>query len=119
MELPVGQEGQVAEVHEPSVASLLAGVVRDVHVLLQQEIALGAQELREEVDSALSSAVRIAATGVVGALGVGFLALGAALALPGVAGWPPWAGFVAVGGGLGVVGLTAFWRQTRVRSMRG
>ena len=118
MELPVGQEGQVAEVHEPSVASLLAGVVRDIHVLLQQEIALGTQELREEVASAFSSAVRIAATGVVGALGVGFLALGAALALPGVAGWPPWAGFVAVGGGLGVVGLTAFWRRTRGR-MRG
>ncbi len=82
-------------------------------MLVEQEIALGTQELREEFDGALTSAARTAAAGVVGVLGMAFLALGAALALPGAVDWPPWAGFVTAGAGLGFVGATGLWRRTR------
>ncbi len=112
MAFPAGQDAVTGD-QDPSVASLLAGIVRDLHVLVEQEIALGTQELRAEVDGALASAARTAAAGVIGVLGMAFLALGAALALPGAVDWPPWAGFVAVGAGLGVVGATGLWRRTR------
>ena len=98
---------RVGEEHEPSAASLLTGIVADIQALMQQEIALATHELREEFGGALTSALRTAAAGVVIALGLGLLGVGLALALPRALEWPPWAGFVAIGAALGVVGLAA------------
>jgi uncharacterized membrane protein YqjE len=97
----------VGDEPEPSVASLLTGIVADIQALMQQEIALATHELREEFASALTSALRSASAGVVIALGVGLLGLGLALALSRALDWPPWAGFVAVGAALSVVGGAA------------
>jgi len=98
---------------EPSITSLLTGIVADIQVLMQQEIALATRELREEFGSALASALGTAAAGIVIALGLGLLGVGLALALPGALEWPPWAGFVAIGAALSIVGLAVLRPRLR------
>jgi putative superfamily III holin-X len=86
---PVGQDA--------SVASLLTGIVIDIQALAQQETALATEQLREEVANVVSNALKAAAGGVLGALGLWLLAFGGALAIPSALGWPLWAGFTTVG----------------------
>jgi hypothetical protein len=104
---PVGQDA--------SVASLLTGIVIDIQALAQQETALATQQLREEVANVVSNALKAAAGGVLGALGLWLLAFGAALAIPGALGWPLWAGFMTVGVVALVAASTAFLTIARRR----
>jgi hypothetical protein len=46
--------------HEPSVASLLGGIVGDAQALVRQEIALARQEIREEIGNAKDTGVKLA-----------------------------------------------------------
>lgn len=98
---------------DPSVASLLTGIVADLQTLVQQETALATQELREEVGSAAVSMFRVTAAGVVSALGLWLLAVGAALAIPDLLAWPRWSGFVAVGAAATLAGSAALFFGAR------
>jgi len=98
---------------DPSVASLLTGIVADLQTLVQQETALATQELREEVGRAAVSMFRVTAAWVVSTLGLWLLAVGGALIIPDALGWPPWSGFVAVGAAATLAGSAALFFGAR------
>src|SRR5437867_649511 len=51
--------------HEPSVGSLLSGIVGDAQALVRQEIALARQEIREEIDNAKKAGMTLGIAGAV------------------------------------------------------
>lgn len=86
--------------YDPSLATLLSGIVGDAQVLVRQEIALARQEIREEISVAKDAAIALTIAGAVLITGGGFLLITLALALADLLNWPSWAGF-------GIVGLVA------------
>lgn len=82
---------------EPSLASLLSGIVGDAQVLVRQEIALARQEIREEISSAKDAGIALAIAGGVLAVGGLLLVLTLAQALAYFLHWPVWAGYGVVG----------------------
>ena len=82
---------------EPSLASLLSGIVGDAQVLVRQEIALARQEVREEISNAKDAGITLAAAGGVLAVGGLLLVLTLAQALAYFLHWPVWAGYGVVG----------------------
>jgi drug/metabolite transporter (DMT)-like permease len=93
---------------EPSLASLLGGVVGDMQTLVRQEIALARQEIREELSGAKDAGTALAIA--VGVLAVGglLLVLTLAQALAYFLHWPVWAGYGVVGIVLAAVGYIMF-----------
>jgi drug/metabolite transporter (DMT)-like permease len=89
---------------EPSVASLLSGIVGDAQVLIRQEIALARQEIREELSNAKDASIALAIA--VGVLAVGglLLVLTLAQALAYFLNWPVWVGYGIVGIVLAIAG---------------
>jgi len=98
----------------PSVGTLLSGIVTDLQVLAQQELALASQEIREEVDGAASAILGLALGGVTIAIGAALLGAGAALTLAHWLLWPSWMGLAVVGTGVAAFGailLAGLWRR--------
>jgi len=93
---------------EPSLATLLSGIVGDAQVLVRQEIALARQEVREEISNAKDAGIALAIAGGVLAVGGLLLVLALAQALAFFLHWPVWAGYVVVGAVLAIVGYILF-----------
>ena len=89
---------------EPSLASLLSGIVGDAQVLVRQEIALARQEIREEISNAKDAGISLAIAGGVLAVGGLLLVLTLAQALAYFLHWPVWVGYGVVGTVLAIVG---------------
>jgi hypothetical protein len=89
---------------EPSLTSLVSGIVGDVQQLIRQEVHLARTEIKQEWEKARSAAGAMAA-------GAGLLLLAAVLLcfmfvyLIRDAGVPTWGAFGIVGGALGILGL--------------
>jgi protein-S-isoprenylcysteine O-methyltransferase Ste14 len=89
---------------EPSVATLLSGIVADAQELVRQEIALARQEVREEINTAKDAGIKLGIAGAVLAIGGLLLVLTLAQALADLFNWPAWAGYGLVGVVLAIVG---------------
>jgi len=89
---------------DPSLASLLSGIVGDAQVLVRQEIALARQEIREEISNAKDAGISLAIAGGVLAVGGLLLVLTLAQALAYFLHWPVWAGYGVVGIVLAIAG---------------
>jgi uncharacterized membrane protein YqjE len=92
--------------NEPSVASLVKGIIDDVQDLTKQQFNLLKQELKEDTTKTVQATVPMAVGGIVTLVGI--LLLGHALAwvLVNLAGLPQWAAYLIVGGvitGIGAV----------------
>jgi hypothetical protein len=92
----------------PSVASLLGGIVNDIQTLIRQEMSLAKSEMIHEWDKAKTAAGSMAAGAVVLGLGGFFLCVTIACVLTEVVGLPWWASFLIVGGVLTCVGVVLF-----------
>jgi hypothetical protein len=90
---------------EPSLSSLVGGIISDFQVLMKQEVALARRELADELRKAKQAAISLA-------IGVGVLTIGALLlifmlvfllnwAVPAI---PLWGAFGIVGGLLVILG---------------
>src|SRR5207249_9121251 len=55
---------------QPSLTSLVAGIITDVQQLIRQELALAKSEVKQEWDKTKTAAVSFGASAVVGVLGV-------------------------------------------------
>lgn len=84
---------------EPSMTTLLSGIVGDVQELVRKEIVLARQEVREELITAKDAGIALAIAGAVLSIGALLLVLTLAQGLADLLNWPIWAGY-------GVVGLT-------------
>ncbi len=90
---------------EPSLTSLVAGIVNDGQTLIKQEIALARREIREEVHKVIQAALSLS-------IGAGLLVMGAfflILAVPLLLAWavpaiPLWGWFAIVGAVLAISG---------------
>jgi hypothetical protein len=83
---------------QPSVASLVTGMVHDVQELLKQQLNLFGHELRKDIDKAKEAGSRLTGAAVVGVVGALMLAVALALALDALfpaLSW--WGGFAIVG----------------------
>jgi protein-S-isoprenylcysteine O-methyltransferase Ste14 len=89
---------------DPSVATLLSGIVADAQELVRQEIALARQEVREEISTAKDAGIKLGIAGAVLAIGGLLLVLTLAQALADLLDWPAWAGYGLVGVVLAIVG---------------
>lgn len=89
---------------DASVSQLLSGIVGDAQTLVRQEIALARQEIREEIDTAKSAAIKLGIAGGVLAIGGLLLILMLAQALADLLNWPVWAGYGIVGVILAIAG---------------
>lgn len=93
---------------EPSVGTLLGGIVADVQELVRKEIALARQEIREEIGAAKDVGIQLAIAGAVLAIGGLFLLVTLALVVAALLNWPTWAGFGIVGAVLTIAGGVMF-----------
>jgi hypothetical protein len=102
-----------ASTHDPTIGSLLKGILTDVQTLIREEIALARVEITEQVVNARTAAIEFA--GAAGALGcaVAFLLIALALGIADLFMWPTWAGFFVVGIGLGLISLFAYLAARR------
>lgn len=89
---------------DPSIASLLSGIVGDAQELVRQEIALARQEVREEISNAKGAAMALAIASAVLAVGGLLLVLTLAQGLADLLDWPMWAGYGIVGAIMAVAG---------------
>ena len=93
---------------EPSVASLLSGIVGDAQTLVRQEIALARQEIREEIGNAKDAGIKLGIAGMVLAIGGLLLILALAQGLADLLNWPVWAAYAVVGIVLAIAGAILF-----------
>jgi len=93
---------------EPSVATLLSGIVGDAQTLVRQEITLARQEVREEIANAKEAGIKLGIAGAVLAIGGLLLVLTLAQALADLLNWPVWAGYGIVGVVLAIAGYILF-----------
>lgn len=78
-------------------------VVDDVRELFREEVALARAEIRQEMSSFASAAVKIGAGAVAGLLALLFVLHAFALGLADITGWSPALAYLAVGLLLGVI----------------
>jgi hypothetical protein len=90
---------------EPSLATLVGGIISDVQQLVKQEIALARREMTDELNKTKEAAISIAIGGGVALLGVLLLCLMLVYLLVDVAGLSHWLSFLIVGGGLLIIGV--------------
>jgi len=93
---------------DPSVATLLSGIVGDAQELVRKEIALARQEIREEISTAKDVGIKLATAGAVLAVGGLFLLVTLALGIADLFNWSPWAGFGLVGIVFAIVGYILY-----------
>lgn len=104
--------------HE-TFGALIRGILTDLKTLLQEGIALGRIELREQAEKARAAALSfgIAAAGLL--FGLAFLLIAIATAISEQFGWPPWAGFLIVGLLMSIVGFVALsLGRRRMRTLK-
>lgn len=103
---------------QPSLTSLVAGIINDVQQLIRQELALAKSEVKQEWDKTKTAAVSFGAAVVVGVLGVIHISLMLVFLLKwvssppagaGEAGLPLWVCFGIIGGLFLVVGAVLFY----------
>lgn len=85
---------------EFSVGTLVSSIVGDVQTLARQEITLAREEIKEELNTAKSAAIKLGIAAGVLAIGALFLLVFLALGINDLFNWPAWAGF----GLLGLIG---------------
>jgi len=90
---------------EPSVASLLSGIVGDAQTLVRQEIALARQEIRQEISTAKDAGISLGSAALVLIIGGLLLVLALAQGLAYLLSWPTWAGYGLVGVVLAITGI--------------
>ena len=104
---------------EPSVASLLSGIIGDAQTLVRQEITLARQEIREEISAAKDAGISLGSAGVVLIIGGLLLVLALAQGLADLLNWPVWAGYGIVGIVLAIVGVILLTSaRKRVQAIR-
>jgi VIT1/CCC1 family predicted Fe2+/Mn2+ transporter len=98
---------------EPSLTSLVTGIIHDGQELLKQQLTLFKTELREDLRHTREAGTSLAIGGVVLFVGSILLCLMLVFLLHELAGWPLWASFLLVGGVITVIGgaLTAYGIQ--------
>jgi MFS family permease len=104
--------------HE-TFGALIRGILTDLKTLLQEGIALGRIELREQAEKARAAALSfgIAAAGLL--FGLAFLLIAIATAISEQLGWPSWAGFLIVGLLMSIVGVVALsLGRRRIRTLK-
>lgn len=89
---------------EASVGNLVSSIVGDVQTLARQEIALAREEIKEELDTAKSAAIKLGIAAGVLVVGALFLLVALALGIAALFDWPAWAGFAVVGLIFAIVG---------------
>jgi len=89
---------------DPSIATLVSGIVGDAQELVRKEIALARQEIREEISTAKKAGIGLAIAGAILAIGGLLLVMTLAQGLADLLNWPAWAGYGVVGLVLAVVG---------------
>src|SRR5688572_16771278 len=82
-------------------------VVDDVRELFREEVALARAEIRQEMSSFASAAVKIGVGAVAGLLAVLFVLHAFALGLAAVTGWSTWVAYLGVGILLGIISAVA------------
>lgn len=104
---------------EVSVGNLMSSIVGDVQTLARQEIALAREEIKEELNTAKSAAIKLGIAAAV--LGVGglFLLVTLALGIADLFNWPAWAGFGIVGLVFAIVGGVMLYNgQKQVKEVK-
>jgi hypothetical protein len=90
---------------QPSVTSLVSGIVTDVQDLIKQQVALIRTEVKDDVNKSITGSIWLAAGGGIAAMGALLLCITIALVLGQYVfqqNW--WIGFLIVGGVLAIVG---------------
>lgn len=87
-----------------SLGSLVSGIVGDLQSLVRNEIALVRQEVREEIDTAKSGAIKLGIAAGVLVIGSLFLLIALALGVSALFNLPTWAGFAIVGALFAIIG---------------
>jgi uncharacterized membrane protein len=99
---------------EPSLSSLVGGIINDVQVLMKQEVALARREIAEELQKAKQAAISLG-------IGLGIASIGGLLlifmlvfllnwAVPAI---PLWASFGIIGGLLILAGVALLARAKK------
>ncbi len=108
----------MAQQSDNSFASLLSSALNDVRELFRQEISLAKFEVREEIRRATSGAAVLGAAAVVLLFAALFLLTALARGFAVLVGWGIWAGFLAVGILLAIVGIALFFSgRARLRTV--
>jgi hypothetical protein len=95
--------------NQPSMASLVSGIVSDAQKLIRQELELARQEVRQEWTKARDAAISMAAAaGAVFFAAMMFL-FGLVYLLGSVTPIPAWGWFLLVGGVLGALAAVLFF----------
>jgi uncharacterized membrane protein YqjE len=91
---------------EPSLASLVSGIVSDAQALIKQEMALARRELADELNKAKQATLSLGVGAAVAGLGGVLLALMVVYILHEEAGMKLWLSYLIVGGVLAIAGAT-------------
>jgi hypothetical protein len=83
--------------HEQPLSELVGGIASDVETLVEKELTLTGQTIRDDLSTMLARAGVIVGAGVFFGVGILYLALGSALLLNQAMGGAPWAAFMIVG----------------------
>jgi protein-S-isoprenylcysteine O-methyltransferase Ste14 len=84
--------------YDQSIADVIRRTLNDAQDLVRGEIALAKSEMRQEVRRVGAGVATLAAAGVAALVGVIFLLMAVAWAIPAAAGWPVWTGFALAAG---------------------
>ena len=91
--------------YRESIGELVKGILADIRQLIRDEIALARVEVREQASRAKLAAAALGTAAVALLFGGTFLLVAIATGIADVLDWPVWAGFLAVGLLLGIVGM--------------
>jgi hypothetical protein len=94
--------------HDPTIGSLLKGILDDVQTLFREEIALARVEIGQQATRAKAAAMSFGVAAAALLFGVTFLLIAAALGIADGLNWPVWAGFLSVAIVLTLGGAIAF-----------
>jgi protein-S-isoprenylcysteine O-methyltransferase Ste14 len=104
---------------DPSVSTLISGIVGDAQELVRKEIALARQEVREEINTAKDAGIKLAIASAVLAVGGLLLVLTLAQALADLLDLPVWVGYGIVGLVLAIAGyILLSAAQKRMKEIR-
>jgi len=90
--------------NEPSLTSLITGIVGDVQDLLEKQFTLLKTEAKQELKAARNSAIGLGTGSIIAGVGVIFLLLMAAHALAAYNVLPLWGAYGVIGGILALIG---------------
>jgi hypothetical protein len=99
---------------QPSVTSLVGGIVSDVQDLIKQQVSLIGKEVKEDVNKSISAAISLAAGAAIAVSGGLMLCMMLALLIDTL--WFPqayWVGFLIIGGVLTAVGVVMLFLAVR------